>query len=103
MAYKLIITEHTVELLDKLVYHLLYHLRNEQAAKHLLDEIDRIYDRLEDNPYQFPESKDTYLKKKGYREAIVTQMNYTVIFSINADYVDVVGVFHQLEEYRNKV
>lgn len=103
MAYKLIITEHAVELLDKLVYHLLYHLRNEQVAKHLLDEIDRIYDRLEDNPYQFPESKDTYLKKKGYREAIVTQMNYTVIFSINADYVDVVGVFHQLEEYRNKV
>lgn len=43
MAYKLIITEHAVELLDKLVYHLLYHLRNEQAAKHLLDEIDRIY------------------------------------------------------------
>ena len=103
MAYKLIITEHAVELLDKLVYHLLYHLRNEQAAKHLLDEIDRIYDRLEDNPYQFPESRDTYLKKKGYREAIVTQMNYTVIFSRNADYVDVVGVFHQLEEYRNKV
>lgn len=103
MAYKPIITEHAVELLDELVYHLLYHLRNEQAAKHLLDEIDRIYDRLEDNPYQFPESRDTYLKKKGYREAIVTQMNYTVIFSINADYVDVVGVFHQLEEYRNKV
>lgn len=103
MAYKLIITEHAVELLDMLVYHLLYHLRNEQAAKHLLDEIDRIYDRLEDNPYQFPESRGTYLKKKGYREAIVTQMNYTVIFSINADYVDVVGVFHQLEEYRNKV
>lgn len=78
MAYKLIITEHAMELLDELVYHLLYHLRNEQAAKHLLDEIDHIYDRLEDNPYQFPESRDSYLKKKGYREAIVTQMNYTL-------------------------
>ena len=103
MAYKLIITEHATELLDELVYHLLYHLRNEQAAKHLLDEIDHIYDRLEDNPYQFPESRDSYLKKKGYREAIVTQMNYTVIFSVNMDSVNVMGVFHQLEDYRNKV
>ncbi len=103
MAYKLIITEHAMELLDELVYHLLYHLRNEQAAKHLLDEIDHIYDRLEDNPYQFPESRDSYLKKKGYREAIVTQMNYTVIFGVNMDSVNVMGVFHQLEDYRNKV
>lgn len=103
MVYKLIITEHAVELLDELVYHLLYHLRNEQAAKHLLDEIERIYDRLEDNPYQFPESRDTYLKKKEYREAVVTQMNYTVIFTVNMDGVNVMGVFHQLEDYRNKV
>lgn len=103
MAYKLIITEHAMELLDELVYHLLYHLRNEQAAKHLLDEIDHIYDRLEENPYQFPESRDTYLKKKEYREAIVMQMKYIVVFSINMDNVNVVGVFHQLEDYRNKV
>ena len=103
MAYKLIITEHAMELLDELVYHLLYHLRNEQAAKHLLDEIDHIYDRLEENPYQFPESRDMYLKKKGYHEAVVTQMNYTVIFSVNKDSVNVIGMFHQLEDYRNKV
>lgn len=103
MAYKLIITEHAMERLDELVYHLLHHLRNEQAAKHLLDEIERIYDRLEDNPYQFPESRDSYLKKKGYHEAIVTQMNYTVIFAVNMDSVNVMGVFHQLEDYRNKV
>lgn len=103
MAYKLIITEHAVELLDELVYHVLYHLRNEQAAKHLLDEIEHIYDRLEENPYQFSESRDMYLKKKGYHEAVVTQMNYTVIFSVNKDSVNVIGVFHQLEDYRNKI
>lgn len=103
MHIKLIITEHAMGLLDELVYHLLYHLRNEQDAKHLLDEIDHIYDRLEDNPYQFPESRDMCLKKKGYREAVVTQMNYMVIFSVNEDSVNVIGVFHQLEDYRNKV
>lgn len=33
MAYKLVITEHAHELLDKLVYHLIYRLKNEQSAE----------------------------------------------------------------------
>ena len=40
MAYKLNVTEHADELLDNLVYHLIYRLKNEQAAEHLLDSID---------------------------------------------------------------
>ena len=82
MAYKLNITEHAEELLDNLVYHLIYRLKNQQAARHLLDGIDSIYDRLEDNPFQFPGSMDSYLAKKGYHEAVVPQMNYIVIFDI---------------------
>ena len=75
MDYKLVISEHADELLDNLVYYLLYRLKSEQAARHLLDGIDGIYDRLETNPFQFP------------RE----------------DTVNVVGVFHQLENYQSKL
>ncbi len=103
MAYKLNVTEHAGELLDHLVYHLVYRLKNEQAAKHLLDGIDSIYDRLEVNPFQFAECRDAYLAKKGYREAIVPQMNYIIIFAVRADVVNVVGIFHQLENYPNKL
>ena len=69
MAYKLNVTEHADELLDNLVYHLVNRLKNKQAARHLLDSIDIVYDRLENNPYRYPECRDTYLAKKGYREA----------------------------------
>lgn len=103
MAYKLNVTEHAGELLDHLVYHLVYRLKNEQAAKHLLDGIDSIYDRLEVNPFQFAECRDAYLAKKGYREAIVPQMNDIIIFAVRADVVNVVGIFHQLENYPNKL
>lgn len=103
MAYKLIVTEHADELLDNLVYHLLYRLKNQQAAKHLLDGIEDIYNRLEINPRQFRLSQDAYLAGKGYHEAIVPQMNYAVIFSINTDTVNVVGIFHQLENYQTKL
>ena len=62
MVYKLNVTEHADELLDKLVYHLIYRLKNDQAAKHLLDCID-----------------------------------------VRGDVVNVVGIFHQLENYPNKL
>ena len=89
MAYKLNVTEYAGELLDNIMYHLIYRLRNKQAAKHLLDCIDVIY--------------DSYLARKGYREAVVPQMNYIIIFDVRDDVVNVVGIFHQLENYQNKL
>ena len=103
MAYKLYVTDHADSLLDDLVCHLIYRLQNKKAAKHLLDCIDGIYDRLIENPYQFPKSKDSYLAEKGYHEAVIQQMNYIVVFNIRADTVNVVGVFHQLENYQRKL
>ena len=100
MAYKLVVTEHAHELLDKLVCYLLYRIKNEQAARHLLDGMEHIYDRLETDPFQFPICKDAYLAKSGYREAVVSQMNYIVIFDVRKNVVNIVGIFHQLEDYK---
>ena len=65
MAYKLNVTEHADELLDRLIYHLIYRLKNEQAARHLLDSMEVIYDRLKVNPFQFPECEMYILQRKG--------------------------------------
>lgn len=103
MAYKLIVTEHADELLDNILYYLIYQLKNEQAAIHLLDEMNNIYDRLEENPLQFPFSRDAYLANNAYHEAVIGQMNYTIVFSVRANVVNIVGIFHQLENYRKKL
>ena len=103
MAYNLRITKHVEELLDRLVYYLLYRLKNEQAARHLLDSINDIYERLEENPLQFPRCRDNFLDQKGYHEVVVPQMNYIIIFDVRDDVVNVVGIFHQLENYQNKL
>ena len=88
MAYKINVTERADELLDNLMYHLIFRLKNKQAAKHLLDCIDVIYDRLEVNPFQFAECGDLYLARKGYREAVVSQMNYIIIFGGRSESVE---------------
>lgn len=103
MGYKLLISEYADELLDNLIDYLIYHLKNKQAAKHLLDGIDSIYSRLQSNPFQFPLSRDCYLASKGYREAVVPQMDYVVIFDVKTEVVYVFGIFHQLENYQTKL
>ncbi len=107
MAYKLIVTERADELLDNIFALFDLSVKNEPAAIHLLDEINTIYDRMEENPLQFPISRDTYLANRGYHEeAVCGQMNYTIIFSVKANVVNIVGIFHQsrklLEEIVNK-
>lgn len=103
MTYNISVTERADELLDNILYHLIYQFKNKQAAKHLLNEIEHIYNRLEQNPLQFPVCRDTYLAKRGYREAVTRQMDYVVVFSVNSDVVNIVGVFHQLENYQMKL
>ena len=103
MAYRLVVTEHADELFDSILHYLVDQLKNGQAAVHLLDEMNDIYDRLEENPLQFPVSRDTYLANKGYHEAVIGQMNYIIVFSIESETVNIVGIFHQLENYWKKL
>ena len=58
MDYDLIISDRADELTDRLAFYILNHLKNPIAAAHFLDELESIYDRLIDNPYQFPKSMD---------------------------------------------
>ena len=101
--YNLIITDRADELIDERVSYLIRNLSNPQAATHLLDGISGIYDRLEENPYQFPESKDPYLLRRGYKEAYISDMEYKMVFRIDDNDVYVVGLFHDLEDYVPKV
>lgn len=103
MVYNLILTDRADELIVERVNYLIKKLKNPQAATHLLDGISGIYDRLEDNPYQFPDSKDSYLLRRGYKEAYIPDMDYKVVFRIYDKDVYIVGLFHDLENYVPKV
>ena len=103
MVYNLIITDRADELIDSRVFYIINKLKNTTAAGHLLDGISEVYNRLEENPYQFPDSKDDYLKRRGYKEALISDMQYKIVFRIEESTVYVVGFFHDLEDYPSKV
>ncbi|MBR1853379.1 MAG: type II toxin-antitoxin system RelE/ParE family toxin [Lachnospiraceae bacterium] len=103
MAYNLILADRADELIDGHVAYLLKKLKNPEAATHYLDGMDRIYDQLESNPYLYPECSDDFLRRKGYREALLPQMDYRVVFMVEGQTVYIVGVFHILEDYGRKV
>ena len=103
MAYKLLETKRAKIHLEKLMGYLLFEFKNNQAAKHLLDEVKDIYIRLKEAPEQFPYCEDIYLKNKNYRKAVLSTMNYTVIFKIEEMTVYVIGIFHDSENYSDKL
>ena len=103
MVYKLIVTERAEEQLDECLYYLVYRLGNNIAAEHLLACIEKAYDRLEENPYQFPECRDAYLKSLKYREVILTDMSYLMIVKVVDLEVYIMGIFHQLNCHKENM
>ena len=69
MTYKLVITEKADNAIDSCVQYLAGNLKNSQAAGRLLDEIEAIYTKLKDDPWQFAECKNAYLKKNGLQKS----------------------------------
>ena len=105
MAYKLMITDRAAELLDGALNYLVMHLKNQSAALHLLDSVESIYSRLEENPMQFPLCEDFLLKSRKYRKVAFPEMSYVLIYRIEEEEktVYVLGIFNDRDNYKNKL
>lgn len=105
MKYKLIVTQRAEEHLDHILNYIINYLKNPQAAVNLMNEIEQVFVNIEDRPKMYAYSEDAFLKSKEYRKAVVPGYNYVVIFRIDEEAISVyiVGFFHDLELYNNKL
>ena len=46
---------------------------------------------------------DRYLAAKGYRKLALEKHNYVLLYQVRNDIVFVNGIFHMLENYRDKL
>ncbi len=105
MRYKLIVTNRAIELLDNIIEYIVSNLKNPQAAKKLLLEIEGIYNNLENNPEMYGYSDDVFLKKRKYRKVIVPNYKYIIFFQIDKENntIYIMGIFHHRELYNRKL
>ncbi len=80
-------------------------LKNPQAVGNLLTAIEHVYDNLEYNPEMYAYSDDFFMNSRGYRKAVVPHYDYVIIFCIKEEThtVYIMGYFHDLESYKNKL
>lgn len=103
MDYRIVITEDAENDLDMYVRYLLFEKRNEQAAANLLDDFEEVKEILSHAAGSFKECENPRLKKLGYRRINFRMHRYFLLYRIIDDIVFVDNVFHELQDYENKM
>ena len=103
MDYKVLITSDAEADLDGFIRYLLYEKKSEQAASNLLNDFEatkqtlaKVADRLKlcDNPK---------LSALGYRRMTFMSHRYFMLYRIEGDTAVVDNIFHELQDYENKM
>ena len=99
MKYKLFITDEADADIDEILHYIADTLSNKKAATAFADELDHQYEQLMDHPYLFEESRDTKLRKVGYRRFIVG--NYVGLYLVDEEKhsVTIARIFYGRRNY----
>ena len=81
MVYSLKITELANQELAEIVQYIAAELSNPDAASRLLDDVDRCYSNLLENPLMYEACRDDRLAKTGYRRAVIK--NYVMVYRVD--------------------
>lgn len=103
MDYKVIITEDAEVDLDGFVRYLLYEKKNEQAAGNLLNDFEATIDSLTRVAGSLKLCDNSRLKELGYRRINFLTHRYFMLYRIEGNTVFVDKVFHELQDYENKM
>ena len=103
MAYKLIVTQSAEDDLAAIIEYIVKQLCNPDAAVKLLDEIDKRYDVLEENPYIYARCVHPLLEAGEYRKIVIG--SYLLVFRVDEGNhtVFVNRIFNELQDYFDKL
>lgn len=103
MDYKVIITEDAEADIDKFVLYLLFEKKNEQAACNLLDDFESAITTLARVAESLKMCENQHLKNLGYRRINFISHRYFMLYRVEEDKVFVDNIFHELQDYENKM
>lgn len=103
MDYKVIITEDAEADMDKFVHYLLFEKKNEQAAINLIDDFEVTIAILTHAAESLKMCENQHLKELGYRRINFMSHRYFMLYKVETDKVFVDSIFHELQDYENKM
>jgi toxin ParE1/3/4 len=83
MVYKLIVSKEAHIDIDNIVTYIAVELANSSAAIDFLDDVERSYRAITNNPRMYSLCDDSILKKDGYRKIVIR--NYLVFYRIDEE------------------
>lgn len=83
MNYKLIVSKDAHRDVDEIAGYIAHELKSPQAASGFLDDVEKSYRSLAENPRLFALCGDARLQRKGYRKVVIK--NYLVLYRIDED------------------
>ena len=103
MAYEVKSSERAEEQLDGIIGYVIYSLKSIAAAKAIMADLEEILSVLRETPGIYPFCSDAYLAEKGYRKIPFQKHRYILIYRVDGKNVYIVGIFHMLENYIEKL
>lgn len=103
MGYKIVVTKDAEEDLDKYVRYLLFEKRSEQAARNLLNDFEATKIKLESAAESLKLCENQRLHSLGYRRINFMLHGYFMLYRVKDKIVYIDSIFHELQDYENKL
>ena len=103
MDYKIRVTIDAQEDLDRFIRYLLIEKQSDQAARNVLNDFDETIDNLRSVAGSLEQCKNPRLRKLGYYRINFLKHRYFMLYRIVGDVVFVDNIFHELQDYENKM
>ena len=103
MDYKVVLSRGAEEDLDGFVVYLLFEKKSEQTARNLLNDFEATKTSLSNVAGSLKFCDNPKLRELGYHRINFLSHRYFMLYRIENDTVYVDNIFHELQDYENKM
>lgn len=103
MDYKIVMSKDAEEDIDRFVTYLLFEKKSEQAARNLINDFEATKINLTNVAESLKLCDNPKLRELGYHRINFLSHRYFMLYRIENDTVYVDNIFHELQDYENKL
>ena len=103
MDYKIVLMSDAEEDFDRFITYLLFEKKSEQAARNLLNDFEETKTSLANVADSLKLCDNPKLRALGYRRINFLSHRYFMLYRIENDTVYVDNIFHELQDFENKM